>query len=91
MSGHGKEQAGTAGLMMPSGTVILVNVSGLEGTRHYGMIKDYKANFTAQRWFAKTWEEEDPSRRLLLGQCAPLVVPYRPNSSLGAEVLNGGP
>ncbi len=82
---------GSAGLMMPSGTVLLINGSGLEGTRHYGMIKDYKANFSAQRWFAKSWEEEDPSRRLLLGQSAPLVVPYRPNSSLGAEVLNGGP
>lgn len=81
---------GSAGVMMPSGTVLMVNGAGLEGTRHYGMVKDYKAGHTAQRWFLKSWDEEDPSRRILLGQGAPLVVPYRPNSSLGAEVLNGG-
>jgi hypothetical protein len=84
------DETGAAGVMMPSGTVLLINRTGLEGTRHYGMVKDYKAMHTAQRWFVKSWEEEDPSRRILLGQAAPLVVPYRPNSSLGAEVLNGG-
>lgn len=80
---------GTAGLMMPSGTVIMVNGAGLEGTRHYGMVKDYEAEHRAQRWFVKSWLEKDPSRRLLLGQCAPLVVPYRPNSSFSIDVLNG--
>jgi hypothetical protein len=84
------DEDGVAGQMMPSGTVHMVNGDGLQGTRHYGTIKDFKASHRAQRIFAKSWEEEDPSRRLLLLQCAPLVVPYRPNSSLSAEVLNGG-
>ena len=82
--------AGVAANMMPSGTVLLVNGADLEGVRHYGMVKDYAANHQAQRAFSKSWVEEDPSRRLLLMQSAPLVVPYRPNASLGAEVLNGG-
>ena len=83
------DEAGVAGVMMPSGTVLVLNGAGLQGTRHYGMIKDFKASHTAQRSFTKSWEEEDPSRRLLLMQSAPLVVPYRPNSSAAAEVLNG--
>lgn len=83
------DEAGSAQVMMPSGNVLLLNGAGLQGTRHYGMIKDYAAGHTAQRAFVKSWEEEDPSRRLLLLQSAPLVVPYRPNSSLQVEVLNG--
>jgi hypothetical protein len=84
------DDTGTAGNMVPSGSVIMVNGMGLEGVRHYGMIKDYKNNHGAQRAFVKSWEEEDPSRRFLLLQSAPLVVPYRPNSSLFCDVLNGG-
>lgn len=83
------DDAGTAGLMVPSGSVFMVSPA-LEGVRHYGMVKDYAANHMAQRAFSKSWVEEDPSRRLLLMQSAPLVVPYRPNASLYAEVLNGG-
>lgn len=85
------DEEGAAGQMLPSGTVLLINGGALEGTRHYGMVQDYAANHTAQRFFSKSWLEEDPSRRILLHQSAPLVVPYRPNASLAAEVLNGGP
>lgn len=84
------DETGATQLMMPSGTVILANGAQLEGVRHYGMIKDYEAMHTAQRAFYKSWTIPDPSHRLLLMQSAPLVVSYRPNASLGAEVLNGG-
>lgn len=84
------DEDGATQLMMPSGTVLLVNGAQLEGVRHYGMIKDYEAMHRAQRAFFKSWVEKDPSARLLLMQSAPLVVPYRPNATLGAEVLNGG-
>lgn len=84
------DDTGAAGNMMPSGTVLMVNGADLEGVRHYGMVKDYAANHRAQRLFAKSWVEEDPSRRLLLMQSAPLVTPYRPNASLSVDVLNGG-
>lgn len=82
------DEAGTAGNMMPAGGLIMVNGSDLEGVRHYGMVKDYAANHRAQRSFVKSWVEEDPSRRLLLMQSAPLVVPYRPNASLFCDVIN---
>jgi hypothetical protein len=82
-------EAGTAGNMMPSGSVIVINGNDLEGVRHYGMVKDYAASHRASRLFLKSWVEEDPSRRLLLMQSAPLVVPYRPNASLFCDVLNG--
>lgn len=80
---------GVAGNMMPSGGVLIVNGADLQGTRHYGMIQDYDADHVAQRMFSKSWKEEDPSVRMLLMQSAPLVVPYRPNSSVFCDVLNG--
>lgn len=68
--------------LLPEKTVILGSREGLEGTRCYGAIHDEKANWTAQRYFTKSWIEEDPSVRWLLLQAAPLVVPYRPNASM---------
>jgi hypothetical protein len=82
------DDGGTAGNMMPAGGLLMVNGADLEGVRHYGMVKDYAANHRASRLFAKSWVEEDPSRRLLLMQSAPLVVPYRPNASLFCDVIN---
>jgi hypothetical protein len=76
--------------LMPSGTVIMASRNVL-GVRHYGMIEDFANSFGAQRWFVKSWEEEDPSRRIIMGQSAPLPVPYRPNATLAVDVLNGGP
>lgn len=72
--------------LLPSRTVILGSKDGLEGTRCYGAIHDEKANWTAQRYFTKSWIEEDPSVRWLLLQAAPLVVPYRPNASMCVTV-----
>jgi hypothetical protein len=83
------DEDGTAGNMMPSGGVLVVNGADLEGVRHYGMVKDYAANHRAQRLFVKSWLEEDPSQRILLMQSAPLPVPYRPNASAFVDVLNG--
>ncbi|MFI3241755.1 MAG: major capsid protein [Alphaproteobacteria bacterium] len=72
--------------LLPSNTVILGSKDGLEGTRCYGSIKDERANFTASRYFTKSWIEEDPAVRWLLLQSAPLVVPYRPNASMCVTV-----
>ncbi len=72
--------------LFPSKTVILGAKDGLEGTRCYGAIHDEKANWTASRYFTKSWVEEDPSVRWLLLQSAPLVVPYRPNACLCATI-----
>jgi hypothetical protein len=77
---------GTLTNLLPDNTVLLVSRNQLEGTRCYGMIMDEKAGFKAQRYFSKSWLEEDPAVRWILMQSAPLVVPYRPNASLAATV-----
>jgi Phage major capsid protein E len=58
---------------------------GARATRHYGMIQDLKANFVVPR-FAKSWEEEDPSARMLLMQSAPLLAPHQIDGFLCATI-----
>ena len=72
--------------LMPSGTVIMGDQS-IEGVRAYGAILDPKANYKATRYFAKSWEEEDPAVRWMMLQSAPLIVPTRPNASVCFNVL----
>lgn len=55
------------------------------GTMAYGAILDVKALKSEQR-FAKQYEEDDPSREVILTQSAPLPVPVDPNASFFAEV-----
>lgn len=72
--------------LLPDYTVLLTSTAQLEGVRCYGSIYDEKAGFRAQRFFSKSWLEEDPAVRWLLLQSAPLIVPYRPNASLCATI-----
>jgi hypothetical protein len=80
------DDAGNTQSMLPANTVIIGSKEQIEGTRCYGVIQDEKAGYRAQRYFAKSWLEEDPALRWLLLQSAPLVVPYRPNASFCATV-----
>ena len=73
---------GETAKLLPDKMVLLGSKDGWEGTRCYGAIHDEKANWTATRYFTKSWLEEDPSVRWLLLQSAPLVVPYCPNASM---------
>lgn len=70
---------------LPSGTVC--GVADIQGVRHFGAIKDEDAGYQAREYFSKSWVVPDPSVRFLLMQSAPLMVPYRPNSSFCATVL----
>lgn len=72
--------------VLPDYTVIVGSPQQLDGTRCYGAIQDEKAGFRAQRFFSKSWLEEDPAVRWMLLQSAPLVVPYRPNATFCATV-----
>ena len=72
--------------LLPDYTVLIGSPSQLEGTRCYGAIQDEKSGLRAQRFFCKSWLEEDPAVRWLLLQSAPLLVPYRPNASFCATV-----
>lgn len=78
------DAAGVEQPFFPSGRVVLTSPA-IEGVQHFGAIQDHKA-LQAVPYFTKSWEEEDPSVRFLLGQSAPLVVPYRVNASLSVDV-----
>lgn len=71
--------------ILPSNTVLMVSPE-LMGVQHHGAIRDEEAGIQAQEYFAKSWTVPDPSRRFLLMQSAPLVVPYRPDASFCATV-----
>lgn len=59
---------------------VLIGSPTLDGVRHFGAILDEDAGIQARQYFVKSWTIPDPSRRLLLMQSAPLLVPYRPNN-----------
>ena len=80
------DEADVTQKVMPTGTVIMGGPD-IEGARAYGAIQDEKAGYQSDRFFIKSWLEEDPAVRWLLLQSAPLVVPYRPGASLAATVL----
>ncbi len=76
-----------AGVEVPvitDGYVILASGS-LEGVQVHGAIRDEEAGFQATEFWPKTWVQKDPSVRYLLGQSAPLVVPFRANASMGVQ------
>jgi hypothetical protein len=82
-----REIDGTEVQAMPSGWVVMA-APELMGTRVYGGIYEERlGGYVDLRYYQKSWIEEDPSVRWLLMQSAPLVVPYRPDASLGAKVL----
>jgi hypothetical protein len=57
----------------------------MQGVKAFGAIQDHES-LEAVPYFSKSWLEEDPSRRMVMTQSAPLLVPYRPNASLCATV-----
>lgn len=77
---------GTIAPLVPSGTVIGVADGFFEGVRHFGAIQDVE-NFQPGAYYVKSWIEPDPSVRYMLLQSAPLMVPYRPDSTFRATVL----
>lgn len=81
---------GTSTPYLPTGTVMVV-ADAIEGVQAFGAIKDPKLyqseGLIALPYFPKVWYEDDPGREILMTQSAPLVVPQRPNCSVGATVL----
>lgn len=69
---------------MPDNTVVLAG-RRVEGVRHFGAIMDVDV-LVAREMYAQTWTERNPSRRMLMMESAPLLVPYRPNSSMKVTV-----
>ena len=69
---------------MPDNTVVLAG-RRVEGVRHFGAIMDVEVLVARER-YAQSWIEKNPSRRMVMMESAPLLVPYRPNSSMKITV-----
>lgn len=79
------DEAGVEQKMIPDYTVILASPD-VDGVQHQGAIRDEAAGLQPLEYFSKSWVVEDPSRRILLMQSAPLLVPYRPDATFCATV-----
>lgn len=77
---------GTVTPFLASGSVLMV-AGALEGVQAFGAILDPKAGYMAMPYYPKVWYEDDPGRNILMTQSAPLLVPLRPDASVGAGVL----
>lgn len=59
---------------------------------YYGAIEDMKAigagNVLQSKRFSKTWEEDDPSARMILMESNPLPVMRRPDASCSVQVIS---
>ena len=71
--------------MIPSNSVILAS-SALQGARVFASIMDEDFMYRALAYAPKSWVEKNPSRRHLLMQSSPLVVPTRVNAMMFAKV-----
>jgi hypothetical protein len=71
--------------MVPGNTVLLGSPS-LEGVRAYGSIMDEDFAYGALAYAPKSWIEPNPSRRHLLMQSAPVVIPSRVNAAMAVTV-----
>jgi hypothetical protein len=65
---------------------VLFGSPALEGVRAFGSIYDEDFAYGALAFAPKTWVEKNPSRRHLLMQSSPVVVPSRVNALLAAKV-----
>jgi len=82
-AGYYKDTSGAVQPLLPSLSVSLIGQ--IEGVKAFGAIQDAEA-LEAIPYYSKSWLEQDPSRRMVMTQSAPLLVPYRPNASLSATV-----
>lgn len=65
----------------------MLGSSSADTRLHYGAIQDLKAGLAAMRRFPKSWEQEDPSARMVMVQSAPLPVPHQIDAFFLANVL----
>ena len=66
---------------------MLLGSRAIAGVRVFGAIEDEQAQLHPHQYFPKSWLIEDPPKRVLMTQSAPLVVPGRPAASFAATVL----
>lgn len=76
-----EDSDGSTKSLLPNYTVLVGATAAVAGVRHYGAILDPKAGYQALEIYPKSWIEENPPRRMLMSQSAPMVVPRRPNAT----------
>lgn len=78
-------------LIRPKYIEFVANSPAAEFVVYYGAIEDMKAigegNVLVSKRFSKTWDQEDPSRRMILVESNPLPVMRRPNATLSMKVV----
>jgi len=79
------DDSGLSTPMIPANMAVMGSTKA-RCERLYGAIQDLKA-IAAVDVFPKSWEEEDPSARMLLLQSAPVPAPLQIDAFLNAEVL----
>lgn len=84
-------QGETVQLIRPGYVEFVANGPANEFVTYYGAIEDMKAigngRVLVAKRFSKSWEEEDPSARMLLMESNPLCVPRRPDATVSVDVL----
>lgn len=86
------EVAGSAvDLIRPGYVEIVARTPAAQFLTYYGAIEDMKAigagKVLQSQRFSKSWEEEDPSARMLLVESNPLPCMRRPDASVSMKVL----
>lgn len=78
-------------LIRPKFAEFIANTPAAQFVTYYGAIEDMKAigagKVLQSQRFSKSWEEEDPSARMLLVESNPLPVMRRPDATLSMQVL----
>jgi hypothetical protein len=78
---------GTTKPMIPADRIVMGSTKA-RAERLYGAIQDLKAGTNAAvDYFPKSWEEEDPSARMLLVQSAPIPAPLQIDAFMTAKVV----
>ncbi|HNV72460.1 MAG TPA: major capsid protein [Candidatus Ozemobacteraceae bacterium] len=91
--GYYKDSNGDAQDMIPENEFVLVGVSAETLAELYAPVIDFKdpagvgKGQLASMFFAKSWEEEDPSVRWLKAESRPLPVLFRPECVVRARVV----
>jgi len=80
------DSAGVEQELFPANKVLLGSTIA-KTVLNYGAIKDLRSGSFVGAIFTKTWEEEDPSSRIVLFQSAPLPVPTQINAFMCNQVV----
>jgi len=77
---------GTRKRFLPANTCVSADPVGFQGMQVHGAIEDHES-LQATEFFPKMWDEQNPSKRNLMTQSAPLTVPGRVNCANVATVI----